>query len=84
MRQHLTMSDKGQITLPASFRKRYGLGSGSLLILEDYDGGLALKPAEAIPVEIYSDEQIAEWEKEYAFKPGERKKFTQELKKRLR
>ena len=83
MRQHLTMSERGQVTLPVSFRKRYGLGSGSLLIWENYDGGLGLKPAEAMAVEIYSDEQIAQWIKEDTFKPGERKKFIQKLKKRL-
>ena len=83
MRQNLMVSNKGQITLPASVRKRYGINGGSLLILEDGENGLSLTPAEAMPVEIYSDEQIAEWEKEYTFKPGERKLFSQQLKRRL-
>ncbi len=83
MRRNLTVSDKGQITLPAAVRKRYGIHSGSLLILEDGEDGLSLKPAEAMPIEIYTDEQIEEWRKADTYKPGERKKILGKLKKYL-
>lgn len=61
MRETVIVSQRGQITLPASLRKKFGLQGGGPLIIEDRDGEIVLKPAVVMEVELYSDEQIAEW-----------------------
>ncbi len=52
---------RGVITLPASLRKRFGLDDGSLIIAEEREDGILLRPAVATPVEIYTDERVAEF-----------------------
>lgn len=60
----LLVSERGQITLPAAVRKRFGLKGGGALILEERKDELILKPAEVMEIEIYDDEQVAQWDKE--------------------
>jgi len=72
MRENAVVSSRGQITLPAGIRKRLGIKSGGVVILEDRDGELVIKPAAVVAVESYSDRQIAEWDKEDRLAPGER------------
>lgn len=55
------LGKRGTVVLPARLRKRYGLLEGTLLIAEEADGGILLKPAVAIPVETYSRERVAEF-----------------------
>lgn len=62
MRETLKVSSRGQITLPASIRKRVGIQEGSAVIIEDRGNEVVLKPAAIFEIEIYSDKQIAEWE----------------------
>ena len=64
MRQALTISRKGQITLPAELRKKYGLEAGSTVIAEEREGELVLRPAAVLEIEIYNDEDIARWDEE--------------------
>lgn len=64
MRQTLTISKKGQITLPAELRKRFGFESGDTVIAEERDGKLVLRPAAVLEIELYSDEDIARWDEE--------------------
>jgi antitoxin PrlF len=68
----LAVSPKGQITLPAGLRKKYGIEPGGLVNLVEKDGRLVLAPAVAVEIEIYSDEDIARWEKESKWAPGEK------------
>lgn len=62
MRETLKVSSRGQITLPASIRKRVGIQEGSAVVIEDRGNEVVLKPAAIFEIEIYSDKQIAEWE----------------------
>ncbi|MEP6753936.1 MAG: AbrB/MazE/SpoVT family DNA-binding domain-containing protein [Chthonomonadales bacterium] len=55
------LGKRGVFTIPAQMRKRYGLVDGSLVIAEEREDGILLRPAIATPVEIYSDERIAEF-----------------------
>ena len=57
----LIVSNRGQITLPASTRKRLGIKGGDVVILEDRGNEIVLKPGVVLEVELYSDAQIAEW-----------------------
>ncbi len=55
------MGKRGVFTIPASLRKRFGLSEGSLLVAEEREDGILLRPAPTMPVEIYTDERIAEF-----------------------
>ena len=61
MKQNLTISKKGQVTLPAELRKKMGFEAGSTVIAEVRDNELVLRPATVLEVEIYSDNDIARW-----------------------
>jgi antitoxin PrlF len=63
MKETVIVSSRGQITLPSAIRKRIGIKEGGAVILEDRGNELVLKPAAIFEVEMYSDKQIAEWEK---------------------
>lgn len=62
MAQTLVVSDRGQITLPAKVRKRMGIKGGDVMILEDRNEEIVLRPGIVLEFERYSDEQIAEWD----------------------
>lgn len=52
---------RGAVIVPADLRRKYGLDVGSLVIVERRADGLLLRPAEAVPVEIYPAERRAEF-----------------------
>lgn len=56
------ISKRGQITLPADVRKALGLKPGDTLVVRLEAGRIVLEPAVVLPVEIYSDERLAEFE----------------------
>jgi AbrB family looped-hinge helix DNA binding protein len=72
MQENLVVSARGQITLPATLRKRFGIRPGDVVIVQDRDGELVLKPAAVLEIDTYSDEQIAEWDEQDRFAPKER------------
>jgi AbrB family looped-hinge helix DNA binding protein len=51
---------RGTIVVPAELRRRYGLEEGALVIAEEREDGILLRPAVAVPVEIYTPERRAE------------------------
>jgi len=82
VRQNLLVSRRGQITLPASVRKRLGIQSGGIVTLEERDNVVVLRPAAVFEIETYSDEDIARWDKEDRLEPAERNAFSKRLRKR--
>jgi AbrB family looped-hinge helix DNA binding protein len=52
---------RGTIVVPAELRRRYGLEEGALVIAESREDGILLRPAVAVPVEIYTPERRAEF-----------------------
>lgn len=46
----VTVSEKGQIVIPASLRKRYGLTTGDKLAVEDANGQIVLRPLPRHPL----------------------------------
>ena len=64
MKETLIVSSRGQITLPAALRKRAGIKEGSAVIIEDRGNELVLKPAAILEIEVYTDRQIAEWDRD--------------------
>ena len=61
MSETLIVSSRGQVTLPAATRKRLGIKGGDVVILEHRGNEIVIKPGVVLEVEIYSDEQIAQW-----------------------
>jgi len=52
---------RGIFTIPAAMRKHFGLTDGSLVIAEEREDGILLRPAIATPLELYSKERTAEF-----------------------
>jgi antitoxin PrlF len=82
MRQTLLVSNRGQITLPASVRKRLGIQSGGVVTLEEKDNVVVLRPAAIVEMETYSDEEVARWDKEDRLEPAERNALLKRSRKR--
>lgn len=55
------MGKRGTVVIPAEFRRRFGLEEGTLLLVEAGEQGVVLRPAMAVPVEIYSTRRKAEF-----------------------
>lgn len=62
MQATLTMNSRGVVTLPAKLRQAMGLKADDQLIAEMTSEGLLLRPAVTLPIEIYTDERIREFE----------------------
>lgn len=80
MTQPLIISNRGQITLPASVRKRFGIKRGGVLLLEERDGELILKPATVMELDMYTDNEISEWDNADKLTKGERKRILNTMK----
>ena len=62
MKTSLTVSRRGVVTLPAKLRQALGIKADDQLIAETTPEGLLLRPAVTLPIEIYSDERIREFD----------------------
>jgi antitoxin PrlF len=82
MKENLILSNKGQVTLPAAMRKSLGLSNSAVLVAEQVGGKIVLTPAVVLETEIYSPEQIAEWDRADSFEPGERERLASRLARR--
>ena len=81
MRETLKVSSRGQITLPATMRKRVGIREGGAVVIEDRDDEIVLKPAAIFEIEMYSDKQIAEWEEADRMSADEKAAILKRLKR---
>lgn len=52
---------RGTVVIPSALRRKYGLKEGALVLAEARPEGIFLRPAVALPVEIYSGERKAEF-----------------------
>jgi AbrB family looped-hinge helix DNA binding protein len=50
---------RGTLIIPSELRRRHGLSEGSLVLIDETDHGLTLRPALALPLEIYTPERKA-------------------------
>lgn len=62
MKAPVTITSRGVITLPAKLRQALGMKADDLLIAETTPEGLLLRPAVTLPVEIYSDKRVREFD----------------------
>jgi antitoxin PrlF len=81
MAETVTLSGRGQITIPADMRRRLGVEPGGTMTIEETAEGLLLRPSIQISVELelYSDEDIARWDEEDRFAEGERERLLERL-----
>ncbi len=61
MQSKVTINDRGVITIPVALRQAFGLKPHDELILEDTEQGILLRPALSVPIEIYTEDRIAEF-----------------------
>lgn len=52
---------RGAVVMPARLRKKFGIEEGSLVIAEEREDGILIRPADTVPVEIYTPERKAEF-----------------------
>lgn len=81
MSEPTRIGKRGTIVLPAKMRKRYGFDEGTMVVAEESEYGVLLRPAAVVPVEIYSPERKAEFLLANAVDAGDRKKAEEEVRK---
>jgi len=79
MHETVIVSNRGQLTLPVGLRKKFGIQKGGPVIIEDRNGEIVLKPAIVTEIGIYSDEEIAVWERDDTLNATERAALLQRL-----
>ena len=62
MKATVTITSRGVITLPAKLRQALGLKAEDHLIAETTPEGLLLRPAIALPVEMYAPKRVREFD----------------------
>lgn len=62
MKTTITVTSRGVVTLPLGLRKALGIKADDTLIAETTPDGLLLRPAITLPVEIYTDRRIREFD----------------------
>ena len=62
---------RGAIVVPAKLRKRFGLEEGSIIVAEERDDGILIRPAVVLPIERYTAERKAEFLLDNATNPSD-------------
>ena len=52
---------RGSVVVPARLRRKFGIQEGGLVVAEERPDGILIRPAVALPVEIYTPERKAEF-----------------------
>ena len=50
---------RGSVVVPARLRRKFGIKEGGLVVAEERPDGILIRPAVALPVEIYTPERKA-------------------------
>ena len=72
---------RGTIVIPAALRRRFGIEEGSLVIVEDREEGILIRPAVAVPLESYTPERRAEFLLSNAVDAGDYAHAQEEVRK---
>jgi len=62
MKASVIVTSRGVVSLPAKLRRAAGIKPDDQLIAETTPEGILLRPAVTLPIEIYSDDRIAEFD----------------------
>jgi AbrB family looped-hinge helix DNA binding protein len=52
---------RGAVVVPARLRRKFGIEEGGLVVAEERPEGVLIRPAAAVPIEIYTPERRAEF-----------------------
>ncbi|MGZ4836593.1 MAG: AbrB/MazE/SpoVT family DNA-binding domain-containing protein [Terriglobales bacterium] len=52
---------RGSVVVPARLRRKFGIEEGGLVVAEERPEGVLIRPAAAVPIEIYTPERRAEF-----------------------
>ena len=72
---------RGAIIVPARLRKRFGIEEGSMVVAEEKDDGILIRPAVLVPVERYSPKRKAEFLLSTATTAGDYQKVRRAVRK---
>jgi AbrB family looped-hinge helix DNA binding protein len=72
---------RGAIIVPARLRKRFGIEEGTMVIAEEKDDGILIRPAVVVPVERYTPERKAEFLLSNAVDEADYRKARKEVSK---
>lgn len=61
MNEPSKVGKRGTIVIPAELRRRFGIEEGTLVIAEEHEDGILIRPAVALPLETYTAERRAEF-----------------------
>jgi antitoxin PrlF len=62
MKATISVSGRGLIALPSEMRKAAGIRPQDSLIAETTADGILLRPALTLPLEIYTEQRVAEFD----------------------
>ncbi len=79
--QSARVGKRGAIIVPAKLRKRFGLEEGSIVIAEEKDDGILIRPAMLVPVERYTPERKAEFLLSNAIDEADYRKARKEVRR---
>lgn len=60
-RQTSKVGRRGTVVIPALLRRRFKIDEGALVMMEEKQEGVLIRPAVALPIEIYSKTRQAEF-----------------------
>ncbi|GMV83208.1 MAG: hypothetical protein AMXMBFR7_43920 [Planctomycetota bacterium] len=81
LKEAIRIGKRGTLVIPAKWRKRYGIDEGALVVAEAREEGMLLRPAVAVPVEIYTGERKAEFLLNNAVDASDYKRARREVRK---
>lgn len=62
MNATIQINKRGTLTLPKALRRTLGVDRGGMVVAETAEQGILLRPNVTFPIEIYTDERIAEFD----------------------
>jgi AbrB family looped-hinge helix DNA binding protein len=62
MKATVTITSRGVVTLPARLRRALGLQPDDQLLAETTPEGILLRPAVTLPVELYTEDRVREFD----------------------
>lgn len=62
MNTTIQINKRGTLTLPKALRRTLGVDRGGLVMVETAAEGILLRPSVTFPIEIYTDERVAEFD----------------------
>lgn len=62
MNNSIQISERGVMTLPKPLRRTLGVEKGGIVMVDVEENGVVLRPAAAFPIELYTDDRVAEFD----------------------